>query len=269
MELSLEMHKVNVLPWEMYDSQQHLLHRLHTVEITLCEGTAAQRRRARDIFPRSAMPAMHAYADPTWQITRSRISMLSSAAFMGIPLKMSQEDYTDPETGDTNTESEAIIQALLSLGYQASDWAAAAHHWYKAPFLDDQHGVIVDAGKCMDLHRFAVRDLQWLNNVDNFRSAMDTMIRNSLSHIFTKLREGSGIQLPEFEECMQQARVLACVFQLEVQEHYADGLDVSRLHHWHKLGPGDELKIQSGTVIQKDVLTKSHYYDGRKGLVFM
>eukprot|EP00873_Tetraselmis_striata_P034971 jgi/Tetstr1/455235/TSEL_042082.t1 len=57
--------------------------------------------------------------------------------------------------------------------------------------------------------------------------------------------------------------------ELEVQEHYADGLDVRRLHHWHKLGPGDELKIQSGTVIQKDVLTKSHYCDGRKGVVFM
>lgn len=262
MYLSTEMQKVNAIPWELYDSQRALVSRLRAIQLALSDTTEQQRRDTGDIILASVFPEIYETADSQGQHPGTFCDMLQRGEFMGQKLVVSAED-----TISSDDESANVQQALLSLSYEVSDWAGAAAHWYEARFISDEHGMLKEAAKCMDLRIFAAKNPVF---EDSWEHHIQAAMKPSLQTIYDWIVDAGVLTSPPpFSTVLSEGVALASLIQSEVKSFYENVVSHRSAHRWHVRQQDGSFTVKSGTVIQKDILTRPCYYQASQSYIFL
>jgi hypothetical protein len=258
MDLSLKMQAVNVIPWELVEAQSAFKATIDSIARGLDPDTYSAEFMGNPI-PKEVFPFMHERADAQGQFLGTWHEMLLSGEFMGQTLTVDERDAKGRDAGD------ARKQALLSLGYDIADWCRAASHWFQQRFTNDIHGKVLLCAQAFDLRMFVSRTFP--SEYSSFGAFLDADVKTPLSEVHAWMK-AAGIDLPDFEIVYGECVALATVMHQDVLQFYQQRSSDTAFHPWHKGGELGEA-ASSGTVIQRDVLTKERFFRDSPSYLFM
>ena len=118
--MSLQMQKVNVIPWELMREQRELYDRIVFMEAALRDRPKETDPRwsvvPHDPFPVSVFPFFHEKPDPVRHPGLSRVQMLLAGTYMGRDLKVPEE-----ERAEGATDAFAHLEATFDLIYDVAN----------------------------------------------------------------------------------------------------------------------------------------------------
>eukprot|EP00951_Prasinocladus_malaysianus_P006398 scaffold45512_cov19-Prasinocladus_malaysianus.AAC.1 len=227
------MQTVNVLPWELVQSQ----HQFHKDMKRMFKDLDKEKGFSEDYFPFLYKRVYGQRADEH----KTYLDVLKEAEFLGVKLTYEQSDFKG-----------SLEQAFKDLQHMIADWIENMNHFFKVRFIDDTHQKVQVMAKCLDLRLFCVRSFPKGMSLDQY---LAIEVKQPFATLW-KWAKDAGINVYPEDECWSAMCILAKRLHDEVTSFYAGASSSGSFHPWH-----DEKQHVnvSGTVIQKVVFTKTKY----------
>ena len=241
MQLSLKMQTVNTIPWELMEEQNSFLSDMRAMRDAL---------RAEEGFSEHYYPFLYrpVYGNTVGDVNRY-VDFLRTGELLGQGLLIHCETF--PADNPANDQA----QAYRELQHVMADWIENIVHFFEVRFIDDEHGMLAVAAKCLDLRLYCRKSFP--NN-----QGISRYLDESVKPIFQQVwdwAKSAGVNVAPWATAWAALQVLAKRLHSDVVDFYAGATNENSRHKWHD--NNCDVNV-SGTKIQKDVLTAERFYIG-------
>jgi hypothetical protein len=249
MNVSLKMQTVDVLQWELLETEDEFVKASDFIRAEL---------RAKKGFPPKYFPFFHAVAETPSSSNgvvkypcTYHLDHLKQGRFMGVDLNTNGVEMED---GNAD-KGDVVKQGPLHIGYDVADWCENVARSFRNRYDGNEakQTFVLVIAQCVDLRLFFVSSYAPFSSFDGY---LEARVSPNLLRIYTWMVEKGKINMAGFSVCWTQCKALANAMHEDVVSFKVENPEDQ--HRWHADKEGKTAVYE--TVIQEENMTKSTFY---------